>query len=93
MRNGKKTAILAVMDEAAKKKPEKKKDSRLYYVYRPNTGQQVKQVGHIYINVFDVAIISTKVGLDVSCKESFRKYKVILETWWSLKKELKSCCH
>jgi len=43
VRNGKKTAILAVMDEAAKKKPEKKKDSRLYYVYRPNTGQQVKQ--------------------------------------------------
>ena len=65
MRNGKKTAILAVMDEAAKKKPEKKKDSRLYYVYRPNTGQQVKQVGHIYINVFDVAMVSTKVGLDV----------------------------
>lgn len=43
VRNGKKTAILAVMDDSSKKKPEKKKDQRLYFVYRPNTGQQVKQ--------------------------------------------------
>ena len=44
VRNNKKTAILAVLDEGSKKKPDKKKDSKLFYVYRPNTGQQVKQV-------------------------------------------------
>jgi len=43
VRNNKKTAILAVMDETSKKKPEKKKADKLFYVYRPNTGQQVKQ--------------------------------------------------
>ena len=32
------------MDEGSKKKPEKKKDQKLFFVYRPNTGQQVKQV-------------------------------------------------
>ena len=50
MRNNKKTAILAVMDESSRKKTagssggEGKKESKLFYVYRPNTGQQVKQV-------------------------------------------------
>ena len=43
VRNNKKTAILAIMDESSKKGKEKKKDSKLYFVYRPNTGQQVKQ--------------------------------------------------
>merc|ERR1719233_2784651 len=43
-RNNKKTAILALMDETSKKgKVNKKPDSKLFYVYRPNTGQQVKQ--------------------------------------------------
>jgi len=32
------------MDEGSKKKSDKKKDQKLYFVYRPNTGQQVKQV-------------------------------------------------
>ena len=32
------------MDEGSKKKPDKKKDQKLFFVYRPNTGQQVKQV-------------------------------------------------
>ena len=44
VRNSKKTAILAVLEEASKKKSDKKKDSKLFYIYRPNTGQQVKQV-------------------------------------------------
>jgi len=43
VRNSKKTAILAVLEEASKKKSDKKKDSKLFYIYRPNTGQQVKQ--------------------------------------------------
>merc|ERR1719305_2121551 len=44
VRNNKKTAILALMDETSKKgKINKKPDSKLFYVYRPNTGQQVKQ--------------------------------------------------
>jgi len=43
VRNNKKTAILALMDESSKKGKEKKKDNKLFYVYRPNTGQQVKQ--------------------------------------------------
>merc|ERR1719193_755635 len=44
VRNNKKTAILALMDETSKKgKVNKKPDSKLFYVYRPNTGQQVKQ--------------------------------------------------
>ena len=46
VRNGKKTAILALMDEGSrhqKKGKEKKDSSKLFYVYRPNTGQQVKQ--------------------------------------------------
>merc|ERR1712130_608712 len=44
VRNNKKTAILALMDETSKKgKNNKKPDSKLFYVYRPNTGQQVKQ--------------------------------------------------
>jgi len=44
VRNNKKTAILALMDETSKKgKSTKKPDSKLFYVYRPNTGQQVKQ--------------------------------------------------
>lgn len=46
VRNTKKTAILAIMDEStrnAKKGKEKKDSSKLFFVYRPNTGQQVKQ--------------------------------------------------
>ena len=45
VRNGKKTAILAIMDESAKKgkKKDAKDGSKLFFVYRPNTGQQVKQ--------------------------------------------------
>jgi len=46
VRNGKKTAILAIMDETGKKgkKGKEGKDgSKLFFVYRPNTGQQVKQ--------------------------------------------------
>ena len=34
MRNGKKTAILALMDETSKKGKNKKPDSKLFYVYR-----------------------------------------------------------
>eukprot|EP00092_Neocalanus_flemingeri_P007898 GFUD01008524.1.p1 GENE.GFUD01008524.1~~GFUD01008524.1.p1 ORF type:complete len:1137 (+),score=338.24 GFUD01008524.1:191-3601(+) len=46
VRNNKKTAILAVMDESSRKEKkgkEKKDTSKLFFVYRPNTGQQVKQ--------------------------------------------------
>ena len=46
VRNNKKTAILAVMDETSRKEKkgkEKKDTSKLFFVYRPNTGQQVKQ--------------------------------------------------
>ena len=45
VRNGKKTAILAIMDETGKKgkKKDAKDGSKLFFVYRPNTGQQVKQ--------------------------------------------------
>jgi len=46
VRNQKKTAILAIMDESTrnpKKGKEKKDSSKLFFVYRPNTGQQVKQ--------------------------------------------------
>jgi len=46
VRNGKKTAILAVMDEGSrnpKKGKENKEANKLFFVYRPNTGQQVKQ--------------------------------------------------
>lgn len=43
VRNNKKTAILAVMDDTSKKGKDKKKDNKLFFVYRPNTGQQVKQ--------------------------------------------------
>lgn len=43
VRNNKHTAILACAAEASvKKKTETKKD-QLYYVYRPNTGQQFRQ--------------------------------------------------
>merc|ERR1719397_244694 len=42
VRNGKKTAILAILDEQGKK-TKKSKEGKLYFVYRPNTGQQVKQ--------------------------------------------------
>ena len=41
VRNGKKTAILAIMDETGKKGA--KDGSKLFFVYRPNTGKQVKQ--------------------------------------------------
>ena len=34
VRNGKKTAILALMDETSKKGKNKKPDSKLFYVYR-----------------------------------------------------------
>jgi hypothetical protein len=43
VRNNKKTAILALLDEGSKKGKDKKKEGKLFYVYRPNTGQQVKQ--------------------------------------------------
>ena len=45
VRNSKKTAILAIMAESTKTKKgkEKKDSSKLFFVYRPNTGQQVKQ--------------------------------------------------
>ena len=43
VRNGKKTAILAIMDETGKKTKKGKDGSKLFFVYRPNTGQQVKQ--------------------------------------------------
>jgi len=43
VRNNKKTAILALMDETSKRGKDKKKDNKLFFVYRPNTGQQVKQ--------------------------------------------------
>lgn len=43
VRNGKHTAILAVaVDVGLKKKSESKKD-QMFYVYRPNTGQQFRQ--------------------------------------------------
>merc|ERR1740129_1822107 len=44
VRNGKKTAILAIMDETGKKTKKSKQEGKgLFFVYRPNTGQQVKQ--------------------------------------------------
>ena len=43
MRNGKKTAILAIMDEQGKRNKKLKEGGKQYFVYRPNTGQQVKQ--------------------------------------------------
>ena len=44
VRNGKKTAILAIMDETGKKTKKGKQEGKgLFFVYRPNTGQQVKQ--------------------------------------------------
>ena len=44
VRNGKKTAILAIMDETGKKTKKNKQEGKgLFFVYRPNTGQQVKQ--------------------------------------------------
>ncbi|XP_017763551.1 PREDICTED: protein strawberry notch [Eufriesea mexicana] len=42
IRNGKQTAILAVIVDTGKKKSESKKD-QLYMVYRPNTGLQLRQ--------------------------------------------------
>ncbi|XP_032679498.1 protein strawberry notch-like isoform X1 [Odontomachus brunneus] len=42
IRNGKQTAILAVIVDSGKKKSESKKD-QLYMVYRPNTGLQLRQ--------------------------------------------------
>ncbi|XP_061933922.1 protein strawberry notch [Apis cerana] len=42
IRNGKQTAILAVLVDTGKKKSESKKD-QLYMVYRPNTGLQLRQ--------------------------------------------------
>ena len=43
VRNNKKTAILAVLDEGSKriKKGATKESGKLFFVYRPNTGQQV----------------------------------------------------
>merc|ERR1712241_55422 len=43
VRNGKKTAILAVMDEQGKRNKKLKEGGKQYFVYRPNTGQQVRQ--------------------------------------------------
>ena len=43
VRNGKKTAILAIMDEQGKRNKKVKEGGKQYFVYRPNTGQQVKQ--------------------------------------------------
>lgn len=43
VRNGKKTAILAILDEQGKKGKKVKEGGKLFFVYRPNTGQQVKQ--------------------------------------------------
>ena len=43
VRNGKKTAILAIMDEQGKRNKKLKEGGKQYFVYRPNTGQQVKQ--------------------------------------------------
>ena len=40
MRNGKKTAILAVVIDK-KTKSKGKKQEKVYVIYRPNTGQQV----------------------------------------------------
>ncbi|KMQ97410.1 protein strawberry notch [Lasius niger] len=42
IRNGKQTAILAVVVDSGKKKSESKRD-QLYMVYRPNTGLQLRQ--------------------------------------------------
>jgi hypothetical protein len=55
VRNNKKTAILALMDESSRKlksnvAADKRKDAKLFYVYRPNTGQQVKQVSCFFLN-------------------------------------------
>lgn len=45
IRNSKHTAILAIaVDTGNKKKAESKKD-QMYFVYRPNTGLQYRQVG------------------------------------------------
>ena len=42
VRNGKRTAILAIQFDKAKKDSDKgKKNTKLFVVYRPNTGQQV----------------------------------------------------
>merc|ERR1712227_953864 len=45
--NGKKTAILAILDEQGKKtkrgREREKEGKQMFFVYRPNTGQQVKQ--------------------------------------------------
>ena len=43
VKNGKKTAILAIMDEQGKRGKKGKEGEKQYFVYRPNTGQQVKQ--------------------------------------------------
>ena len=43
VRNGKKTAILAIMDEQGKRSKKMKEGGKQYFVYRPNTGQQVRQ--------------------------------------------------
>ena len=43
VRNGKKTAILAIMDEQGKRGKKGKEGAKQYFVYRPNTGQQVRQ--------------------------------------------------
>jgi hypothetical protein len=40
VRNGKRTAILAIQYDKMKKDAEKK-NTKVYVVYRPNTGQQV----------------------------------------------------
>jgi hypothetical protein len=54
VRNNKKTAILALMDESSRKlksnvAADKRKDAKLFYVYRPDTGQQVKQVSRFFL--------------------------------------------
>ena len=42
VRNGKKTAILAVVIDKKAKSKTGKKQERVYVIYRPNTGQQVR---------------------------------------------------
>ena len=42
VRNNKKTAVLAVLEPSAANK-KKDKSSRMYIIYRPNTGMQMKQ--------------------------------------------------
>ena len=42
MRNNKKTAVLAIQTESKRKASETSKKEKMFIIYRPNTGQQVK---------------------------------------------------